>query len=48
MVTLDRQRSIVVERTTEFAARLTKRFEDTQTISSAGEGNLKEQGSSKT
>jgi carboxylesterase len=48
MVTLDRQRSIVVERTTEFAARLTKRFEDTQTISSAGEGNFKEQGSAKT
>jgi cyanophycinase-like exopeptidase len=48
MVTLDRQRSIVVERTTEFAARLTKRFEDGQAIPSVSAGNLKEQGSAKT
>lgn len=48
MVTLDRQRSIVVERATEFAARLTKRFEDSQAIPSVSARNLKEQGSAKT
>jgi len=41
MVTLDRQRSLVVERTIEFAARLTKRIEDAQLISSRGERDLK-------
>ena len=49
MVTLDRQRSIVVERTTEFAARLTKRVDDAQMVSSRGEGSLKgQQGSANT
>ena len=43
MVTLDRQRSIVVERTTEFVARLTKRIEDAQIVSARGEGGLKGQ-----
>ena len=40
MVTLDRQRSIVVERTTEFAARLTKRIEDAPALPSRSEGGL--------